>query len=100
MVISEYEEGESKFRHKVGGVALGLAGLGTAALVGHAAAKGQSPIQSLHDFGQHLTRMASKIPSNNDHHNHHSSLITRERFRTTLRGPAADMLHNYTGRKV
>ena len=53
-IISLFEygsDGESKFRHKVAGAALGLGGLGVAALATHAATKGQSLGASLGDLG-------------------------------------------------
>lgn len=52
--LCEYE-GPSRFRHKVMGAALGVGGLGAAALLGHAMAKGQSPLTSLHDLGHSIS---------------------------------------------
>ena len=57
-VISLFEygsDGKSKFRHKVAGIGLGLAGLSVAALATHAATKGQSLGASLGDLGHHIS---------------------------------------------
>ena len=62
--LFEYE-GESKARHKIAGVALGLGGLSVAALAGHALAKDQSLLHSAQDLYGHVSRAftpPSKIP--------------------------------------
>jgi hypothetical protein len=54
-LFNEAYEGPPKFRHRVAGATIGLAGLGAAALAGHAMAKGQSFGQSVHDLGHHFS---------------------------------------------
>lgn len=58
-LFDEAYDGESRFRHKVAGAALGLGGIGVAALAGHALAKGQSFGQSAGDLYHHVSGLFS-----------------------------------------
>ena len=72
-ILSLFEyEGEKKFRHKVAGVALGLGGLGAAALATHAATKGQSFGASLGDLGHHLSQKLTAPSTTTDTYSYNS----------------------------
>ncbi len=89
--LFEYE-GESKARHKIAGAALGLGGLGVAALAGHAAAKGQSFGQSFHNVHQHASNMFAGMKV----HPSFSSVASHY----TYEGPGLEQVQTYNGHPV
>lgn len=74
--LFEYE-GPATWKHKAAGVALGVAGLGAAALAGHAAAKGHSIGQSLTDVGHYISQKTQNLSVEHPHHYRYHSYRTQ-----------------------